>query len=180
MIRLDTLIEARQLDAKVLQINPTHIIALDHDGRHLRRKGLQVAAIGASDVPTLRVLVDLPKAKQLQHGDMLVGEGVVLLVKAASEPLLKVRARDALHHAQLCWHLGNRHLACQIALDHILILRDHVIAQMLQGLGAQLEEVEARFTPLRGAYHSSNTAHSHHHAHHNGHSHEHEHGHSHG
>ena len=55
--------------------------------------------------------------------------------------------------------------------SRILIQRDHVIRAMLQGLGASVREVVARFQPVHGAYHA--------HGHDHGHSHHHEHGHHH-
>ena len=41
-----------------------------------------------------------------------------------------------MHLAELAWHIGNRHLAAAIEAERILILRDHVIRAMLEGLGA--------------------------------------------
>ena len=47
--------------------------------------------------------------------------------------------------------------------DRILILRDHVIKAMLEGLGAKVTEVVEPFSPVRGAY--SGHGHDHHHEH---------------
>ena len=57
-----------------------------------------------------------------------------------------------MHLAELAWHIGNRHLAAAIEADRILILRDHVIKAMLEGLGATVTDVVEPFTPVRGAY----------------------------
>jgi urease accessory protein len=73
-----------------------------------------------------------------------------------------IRARDRLHLAELCWHIGNRHLAAQIEEDRILILRDHVIKAMLEGLGARVTDVVEPFMPLRGAYSGQTHGHGHH------------------
>lgn len=154
---------------------PFDIVTLAHDERHLRRKRL---TLQHGD----EVLVDLPEAIALNNGDVLVLEdGRVFEIIAAEELLLEVRGRDRDHLMRLCWHLGNRHLPTQIETDRVLIQRDHVIADMLKGLGATVEEIREPFQPERGAYHS----HSHGHAH--GHSHAHDaegdgphHGHSHG
>ena len=73
------------------------------------------------------------------------------------------RARDAVHLTELAWHIGNRHLAASIEGERILILRDHVIRAMLEGLGAEVSEIEEGFQPARGAYHSHGShGHDHH------------------
>jgi urease accessory protein len=142
-------------------ITPLHTIALAHDQRHLRRKLLHLEN---DDV----VMLDLKEAVMLADGDLLVlDSGDHVRIAAISEPLYDIRPRDPLHLIELAWHLGNRHLAAEIRLDRILILRDPVIRAMLEGLGATLGEVTEPFQPMRGAYHGSG-GHSHgghHHAH---------------
>lgn len=133
-----------------------------HDERHLRRK-----AITLSDAS--RVLVDLSHTLVLDDGDALVLEdGSEVLVEAAAEELYEVSAADARRLAELAWHIGNRHLAAAIEADRILILRDHVIRAMLEGLGADVLEVTAPFAPTRGAYSEGGHGHGHTelHAHH--------------
>ncbi len=126
---------------------------LAHDERHLRRK-----AITLSDGS--RILVDLPEPVMLSAGDGLVLEdGRHVAIAAAVEDLLEIVARDPLHLCELAWHIGNRHLPAAIEADRILILRDHVIADMLRGLGAELREIAAPFTPMRGAYSGSGAHH---------------------
>jgi urease accessory protein len=73
-------------------------------------------------------------------------------VLAKPEPLIVVTARDAHHLARLAWHLGNRHVPAAIEPERILIRPDHVIAEMLAGLGAEVSAIEAPFDPERGAY----------------------------
>ncbi|MGV6874282.1 urease accessory protein UreE [Pseudochelatococcus sp. B33] len=150
------------------QGTPFDTVVLAHDERHLRRKTL-----------TLRqgeqVLVDLPEAVAFRHGDVLVLEdGRLAEIVAAEEALYEVRPRDGLHLAELAWHLGNRHLPAQIEEDRILILRDHVIRAMLEGLGARVSEIVERFQPVRGAYHGGHS-HAHDHAHSHAHDHHHRH-----
>ncbi len=116
------------------------------DERHLRRK---VITLVHGD----RVLVDLPEPLVLEDRDVLVLEdGRHAEIIAADEELLEIRGRDAVHLASLAWHIGNRHLAAAIEAERILILRDHVIKSMLEGLGAMVSEVVEPFNPLRGAY----------------------------
>ena len=100
-------------------------------------------------------LLDLPEAQLLVDGDVLaLSDGTNVEVKAKSEPLLKITADNQQHLVKLAWQIGNRHLPAQLGEDHILIRRDHVIADMLTGLGAKVEEVIAPFNPEGGAYHA--------------------------
>lgn len=142
--RAASLLRAREADAAP---PPFDIIVLTHDERHLRRKVLKLQH-GDS------VLVDLPEPVALEHGDRLVLEdGRSIEVIAAEEELYAVTARDALHLTELAWHLGNRHLPAQIEERRIVILRDHVIKGMLEGLGATVADILEPFQPVRGAYH---------------------------
>ncbi len=61
---------------------------------------------------------------------------------------------------RIAWHLGNRHLPVQVLSDSIRIRFDHVILEMLQGLGGKTELRDAPFHPENGAY-----AHEHGHRH---------------
>ncbi|MGL4240831.1 MAG: urease accessory protein UreE, partial [Beijerinckiaceae bacterium] len=78
-------------------------------------------------------------------------------------------------------HLGNRHLECEISAKRIRIRRDHVIAEMLRGLGAKIVDIEAPFHPEGGAYHQGGHGHhGHNHGHDHGHDHHHDGHHDHG
>jgi urease accessory protein len=132
---------------------------LPHDERHLRRRAIELADGG-------KVLVDLPEPVTLGNGDRLVLEdGRHVEIIAAPEELYDIRARDTVHLAELAWHIGNRHLAAAIDANRILILRDHVIKAMLEGLGATVTEVVEPFSPVRGAYSGHGHGHDHGHGH---------------
>ena len=73
-------------------------------------------------------------------------------VRAADEELVEVRGRDAAAFARIAWHLGNRHLPVQLLGDRIRIRHDHVIAEMVEGLGGHVDDIEAPFDPEPGAY----------------------------
>lgn len=121
-------------------------IALDYDERHRRRFSF-VAERGTE------FLLDLPRARILQHGDGLALDGGdVITVIAAHEALLQVTAADAATLLRLAWHIGNRHLPAQVEAERLLIREDHVIVAMLRGLGATVESVTAPFSPEGGAY----------------------------
>ncbi|MBZ9719896.1 urease accessory protein UreE [Mesorhizobium sp. AD1-1] len=152
---------------------PSARAILAHDERHLRRRAIELADGG-------KVLVDLPEPVALNDGDRLVLEnGGHIEIIAAPEEVYDIRARDGVHLAELAWHIGNRHLAAGIEAGRILILRDHVIRAMLEGLGATVSDVSEPFKPVRGAY-SGHAGQSHDHGHAHAHSHAEAHSHSHG
>ncbi len=66
---------------------------------------------------------------------------------AQPEPLIEISADSALDAVRLAWHLGNRHTDVQIVGDKIRIRRDHVLEDMLRGLGAHLTPLDAAFDP---------------------------------
>lgn len=121
------------------------VIALDFDHRHRRRIVLTMEGG--------ELLVDLAQAVRLRHGDglLLDGGGVVRIV-AAAEALLEIHTHDPAELTRIAWHLGNRHLPVQLLGDRIRIRADHVIADMVQGLGGHVDPVEAPFDAEAGAY----------------------------
>ncbi|WP_336487391.1 urease accessory protein UreE [Methylobacterium nigriterrae] len=146
-------------------------IVLDHGDRHRRR----VAMRGVGGLP---FLLDLAEPTVLDDGDALVLEdGRLVWVEAAPERLLEIRAGSALALKRLIWHIGNRHIPAEIAEEAVYIGDDHVLAEMVRGLGGTAEPVERPFRPEGGAYAGG---HGHDHAHHDHEHHEHDHGHRHG
>lgn len=122
-------------------------ISLTHDQRRLRRR-LLVLDNGAE------VLVDLPVTVTLDDGSRLqLEDGRLVDIAAAEEPLFSITGDDAAHLVRLAWHIGNRHLPAQLDGERILIRRDHVIRDMLLGLGAGVIDIVAKFAPEHGAYH---------------------------
>ena len=99
-------------------------------------------------------LLDAAAPLALHDGDGLVlDDGSVILVAGKPEALLEVSAGSAVDAVRLAWHLGNRHTDVQIAADKIRIRRDHVLEEMLRGLGASVVPLEAPFDPETGAPH---------------------------
>jgi len=93
-------------------------------------------------------LLDVEKPVSLRDGDGLVlDDGLIVLVSGQPEELIEISAGSALDAVRLAWHLGNRHTDVQIAGDKIRIRRDHVLEDMLRGLGAKLSSLEAAFDP---------------------------------
>jgi urease accessory protein len=98
-------------------------------------------------------LLDLARAVVLNDGDALeLDDGTLLAVRAAEEDLAEVRCPTPEALARIAWHLGNRHLPVQIAGDAVRLRWDHVIADMLMGMGAEVVRLRAGFTPESGAY----------------------------
>ncbi|WP_322517877.1 urease accessory protein UreE [Rhodopseudomonas palustris] len=131
-------------------------VVLDFDDRHRRRMAM-------TGTRGLEFLLDLEHATALRGGDALVlDDGRLVEVVAAPEPLLEIRGRDPQHLVRLAWHLGNRHLPTQIMAKALRIRRDHVIADMVTGLGGKAVEIEAPFDPEGGAYAPAHESAGHH------------------
>jgi len=149
---------------------PADVVRLDYDKRTRRR-------ISLTGVGGLAFLLDLPKTPVLRAGDGIrLEDGRIVAVEAAAERLLEVSCRDARLLARIAWHLGNRHLATEISARVIHIRDDHVIADMVRGLGAEARIVEGPFNPEGGAYGQSAVqghGHGHGHHHHGDHHHDH-------
>jgi len=134
-------------------------VVLDYDQRHRRRIVLRTEA-GSE------VLLDLARAQHLRDGDGLECEdGGVVRIAALPERLLEITAHSAHDLLRLAWHLGNRHLPSALSAERILIREDHVIADMIRGLGGHVRAIEAPFDPETGAYGDLAQGHDHHHHH---------------
>jgi urease accessory protein len=117
-------------------------VVLGYDERFLRRKRLTTAA----GEP---FMVDLPETSNLHAGDAFeLSDGRLVEIVAAAESVMIVTG----DLTRLAWHIGNRHTPCQIEADRLVIRADHVLADMLRGLGAVVTPAEAPFTPEGGAY----------------------------
>jgi urease accessory protein len=132
-------------------------VVLDASDRHRRR----IVLTGEKGT---QLLLDFEKPAALRDGDGLVlDDGSIVLVTGAPEKLVEISAGSALDAVRLAWHLGNRHTDVQIVGDKIRIRRDHVLEEMLRGLGAKLSPLDAAFDPEPAA-----PAHEHHHGHDHG------------
>ena len=128
-------------------------VTLAYLDRHRRRIRL-VAGSGEA------YLLDLPRAHHLVEGDGLELEGGgYLRVRAAAEPVLEITAADPAGLLRIAWHLGNRHLPLQVTGERLRIRADHVIAEMVTGLGGRIIPRAAPFPPEIGAYASDHQAH---------------------
>jgi urease accessory protein len=143
-------------------------VTLDHEGRHKRR--IVLTGTGGTSF-----LLDLDKATVLHDGDALkLEDGRLVLVKAAPETLLEIRAENPLRLLKMAWHIGNRHTPAEITPDAIYIEDDHVLAEMVRGQGLIATRVERPFQPEAGAYDPGTAGKHAHHGHgHDHHAHEH-------
>jgi len=160
-------------------------LTLDHDDRNRRRLALK--GDGGLDL-----LLDLDKPTALADGDAVkLEDGRLVLIKAAPQSLIEIRAENPLRLMRVAWHIGNRHTPAEITADAIYIEDDHVLAEMVRGQGCAMTTVTRPFQPERGAYdHGHAHGHEHddacgcghdHHDHHgDDQGHKHEHGHDHG
>ncbi len=131
-------------------------VLIEFDRRHRRRIVLPTES-------GQEVLIDLPQAVRLRDGDGLVTETGIVRVQARPEPLLEIHAHDDGELVRIAWHLGNRHLPVQLLGDRIRIRADHVIEEMVEGLGGHVEAIEAPFDPEAGAYAAGGGHHHHDH-----------------
>ena len=95
----------------------------------------------------------LARGETLHDGDYLAGEqGERVRIIAAKEPVSTAYADNPLLLARACYHLGNRHVALQIADGWVRYQPDHVLDDMVRGLGLRVEQKQAPFEPEAGAY----------------------------
>jgi urease accessory protein len=136
-------------------------VMLDADDRH-RRRFVLTGEKGTT------VLLDLPQPVTLHDGDGLVlDDGSIVCIVGMTEPLAEIAAKTPLDIVRVAWHLGNRHADVQFVGGRIRIRHDHVLEEMVKGLGATVTPVEAPFDPQADV---------HGHTHEHGHQHDHDHG----
>ncbi|HEK1691296.1 TPA: urease accessory protein UreE [Pseudomonas putida] len=109
----------------------------------------------------------LERGHLLRGGELLADAAgsQVVRVLAAPEAVSTVRCSDPHLLARAAYHLGNRHVPLQIELGLLRYQHDHVLDDMLRGLGLTVEAEQAPFEPEAGAYQSAPHSHSHSHAH---------------
>lgn len=113
----------------------------------------------------------LPRGNILRGGQLLQSEcGLLIEVTAAPETVSSVYCDDALLLNRVTYHLGNRHVPLQIADGWVRYQHDHVLDDMVVGLGAKVTVEQAEFEPEDGAYGGRSGGH-HHHDHEHDHSH---------
>ncbi len=119
----------------------------------------------------------LERGTVLQEDDLLKSEsGEIIKVCAADETVSTVYCDDRLMLARVAYHLGNRHVPLQITKGFVRYQHDHVLDDMLHGMGLHAKVEQAPFAPEPGAYGGSASAgHSHKQSHDHNHDHSHHH-----
>ena len=118
-------------------------IELSYDERFLRRKKL-------TSYNGIEFLVDLKNTISLKKDDIFkLDSGLLINVRYKIEELLEIKGNNLMH---LIWHIGNRHIPCQIEENRILIQNDKVIEEMIFRLNGQTKVVLEAFDPVGGAY----------------------------
>jgi urease accessory protein len=148
-MRVETILPAGTWDTA----HATDEVLIDYDRRFRRRIVLKT-------VQGAEILIDHPQAIRLRDGDGLQLAAGIVRVRAQPEDLMEIHAHDEADLIRIAWHLGNRHLPVQLLGDRIRIRTDHVIGEMVEGLGGHVEAILAPFDPEAGAY--SGGGHHHH------------------
>jgi urease accessory protein len=100
------------------------------------------------------------RGRLLRGGERVtLADGREVQIVAADERLLWATSPDPLLVTKAAYHLGNRHVAVQLMGDGLRFLDDHVLGDMVAGLGLSVAPIVAPFEPEGGAY-----GHSHAHA----------------
>lgn len=134
-------------------------VTLDFQGRHRRR--IKVRTDEGNEI-----LLDLPAAVAMAGGDGLrLDDESWIAVRAAAEPVVDISCAAPALLARIAWHLGNRHLSVQIGDGFLRIRPDHVIEEMVVGLGGGVRRHSAPFQPEGGAYAAPVQGHGHDHDH---------------
>lgn len=109
-----------------------------------------------------KIGVLLPHGKRLMPGAILIAnDGSEIEVAAAKEQVTTITSKDHWHLIRAAYHLGNRHVPIEIGSGWLRYEPDHVLDEMLIGLGFKPKTELAPFTPEAGAY----ASHGHHHEH---------------
>jgi len=103
--------------------------------------------------------LNLERGYILRGGDQLLADdGRVIEIIAAPETVSVAASNDPLQLARAAYHLGNRHVSVQIGAGWLRYLHDHVLDDMVRGLGLPVTTDTLPFEPEAGAY--SGHAHS--------------------
>ncbi len=95
----------------------------------------------------------LPRGQDLKCGDTLQSNcGQVLMIRGTPELVSIIRAAGK-QQALAAYHLGNRHIPAAVLEGELCYHKDHVIDDMMAGLGFTVDHGYRIFTPQKGAYH---------------------------
>jgi urease accessory protein len=95
----------------------------------------------------------LERGTILRGGDLLqADDGRIIEVVAAPECVSTITADSPWQLSRAAYHLGNRHVALELGEGWLRYLHDHVLDDMVRGLGMTVSIEDAPFEPEAGAY----------------------------
>ena len=128
-------------------------ISLSYEERFIRRKKL-IANNGTEFLVNLKETISVDE----NHFFELENSNLIKVI-SKEENLIEITGNNL---KQIIWHIGNRHLPCQIEESRILVQDDAVILDMILKLNGNVKKVFEKFKPEGGAYGMGRT-HSHKH-----------------
>jgi urease accessory protein len=136
----------QRLDPSARAARPSDRLELPFE---LRQKSRLRARLASGEEAWL----SLTRGEILRGGDLLLANGgEVIEVVARPEQLLHAECATPQALARAAYHLGNRHVPVEVGAAYLRLAFDHVLEQMLAGLGARTTAIEAPFEPEAGAY----------------------------
>ena len=118
-------------------------IHLSYEERFIRRKKM-------SSDEGIAFFVNLKETISLEENNYFeLDNGNLIKVLSKEETLIEITGSNL---KQIIWHVGNRHLPCQIEENRILIQDDAVILDMVLKLHGNIKKVLEKFKPEGGAY----------------------------
>ena len=113
----------------------------------------QKSRLHAKLVSGEEVALMLPRGEILRGGDLVTAsDGRIIEVISETEKLLHAECESPQLLARAAYHLGNRHVPVEVGVGYLRIAPDHVLEEMLKGLGAKVSHIESAFEPEAGAY----------------------------
>jgi urease accessory protein len=109
------------------------------------------------------VHLQLARGTVLHHGDLLISEDRETMVRviAKPEPVMTITAHTPLELLRAAYHLGNRHVPLEVAVEYLRLSTDSVLGSMLIQMGLQVTEATLPFQPEAGAYQEQSHAQDH-------------------
>ena len=108
----------------------------------------------------------LERGHVLENDEILeCSDGTLIKVEAAEESVSEVISNNAHALTRAAYHLGNRHVPLQVSDGFLRYLHDHVLDEMVVGLGLAVTFAKKPFHPENGAYAPGTGGHHHGHEH---------------
>jgi urease accessory protein len=150
------------------EVTPTPVATATLTLAERRKSRLRIVLDNGEEAALL-----LPRGSALRDGDRLRADegGAIVFVRAAGESLSVARTDDPHLLLRAAYHLGNRHVPVQLGAGWLGYEHDHVLDDMVRGLGLTVEDTVAPFEPEPGAFGAGGGGHGHSHKH--GHDHDH-------